>query len=1128
MDKILFIRQNPKDFTCEEHYSSLKRIFKHGINLLGLLLLFLFVNITFVHAQAVKLSLNKQNATYEEIFNEIEEKTGYKFVYNTSEIDRNERTSIQGTSMDLNELLRNLFRSKRNISFRISNKHIALFKAQIKTISGTVVDTQGESVIGANVLVKGSTTGTITDVDGKFSLEASEGDILQISYIGYNTQEITIDRKSILKVVLQEDQQALEEVVVIGYGAVKKKDLTGAIAQVKADKYATQQSTNVLDMLNGTVAGFNSNIGTSASGASEMEIRGPASLSANNSPLIVLDGVIFNGSINDINPSDIETIDVLKDASSAAVYGSRSAAGVVIINTKQGKGEKMSINFSAQLGLTDFTNEIKPNDLSGFIQRRQDFQRRINPDKPEGYYNNPNQLPEGIDVDTWQNYDASYQSDPILTWMTRLNLRDIEQQNYLNGNAYDWYGEATRPGLRQNYNVNISGGIGKTKYYWSLGYTDNQGYIKGDEYKTIRSRINADTKVAEFLTVGINAQFSNKDESNEAIKLSNISRQSPLGQPYDENGELKWYPHDDSGIEQNPFLVYKERDKFNVTQNLFATMYADLKLPFGFSYKVSYINRYDWQKNYYYDPSSIPSGNKTGGFGQRINYSLYEWQIDNIISWKKTFGVHDFYATFLYNAEKKQTWKDTGENVNFTPSEALSFHQLGAGGSPTIKNEDTYSTGTAIMGRLNYTLMNRYFLTLSIRRDGYSAFGIENPYATFPSGALAWNLSDESFFNIKWINNLKVRASYGINGNRDIGIYDALAKLETNKYLTGSTLISGIYSSSLANQYLKWEKTKALNLGLDFSILNSRLNGSVDYYSMITNDLLLKRSLPTIIGYDNVMSNMGELQNKGFEMTLNSYNIQNKDFSWNSTLTFSFNRNKIKHLYGETINILDENGNVIGQREGDDIDNGWFIGQSIDRIWDYKFLGIYQLGEEELAKSFGKAPGDVKLYDPNGDGVSTQEDKVFQGYTKPRFRLGLRNDFTLFKNFQISCFIRADLGHWRANSLLSNTSNVEDRANSYALPYWTPENPTNKYTRLNTVNTPGYNIYEKSSFIRLQDLSIAYNIPENILKNLKVGHCKVYLSGRNLLTFTKWSGWDPESGNTPMPRIFTFGIDVTL
>lgn len=1128
MDKILFIRQIHNDFAGKESSFSFQTILKRFIYVSGLFFFLQLIAITPSFAQTIKLSLNKENATFEEVFQEIEAKTGYKFVYNTSDIDKKERVSIQETDQDLNDILRNILRSKRDISFRISNKHIALFKAQIKKITGTVLDSQGETVIGANVLVKGTTNGTITDVNGTFSLDAAEGDILQVSYIGYNTQEITLSKQSTLKITLKEDQQTLDEVVVIGYGAVKKKDLTGAIAQVKTDKYATQQSTNVLDMLNGTVAGFNSNIGTSASGSSEMEIRGPASLSANNSPLVVLDGVIFNGSINDINPSDIETVDVLKDASSAAVYGSRSAAGVVIINTKRGKGEKMTINFSAQLGLTDFTNEIRPNDLEGFIQRRQDFQRRINPDKPESYYNNPNNLPEGVDIDTWQKYDVSYQEDPIRTWMTRINLREIEQENYLNGNTYDWFDEATRPGLRQNYNVNISGGIGKTKYYWSLGYTDNQGYIKGDEYKTIRSRINADTKITDFLTVGINAQFSNKDESNEAIKLSDIRSQSPLGQPYDENGELKWYPHDDSGIEKNPFLLYQKRDKFNVTQNLFANMYADLKLPFGFGYKVSFINRYDWQKNYYYDPSTIPTGNKTNGFGQRINSSLYEWQIDNIISWKKTFGVHDFYATFLYNAEKKQTWKDTGENINFTPSEALGFHQLGAGSSPTIKNEDTYSTGTAIMGRLNYTLMNRYLLTLSIRRDGYSAFGMENPYATFPSGALAWNLSDESFFDVKWINNLKIRASYGINGNRDIGIYDALAKLETTKYLTDGTLISGIYSNSLANRFLKWEKTKALNFGIDFSILDNRLSGSLDYYDMTTNDLLLKRSLPTIIGYENVMSNMGELKNKGFEMTLNSYNIQNDNFYWNSTFTFSFNRNKIKHLYGEMINILDKDGTIIGQREADDISNSWFIGQSIDRIWDYRFDGIYQLGEEEIAKSFGKAPGDTKLYDPNGDGVSTQEDKIFQGYTKPRFRLGLRNDFTVFKNFQISCFIRADLGHWGKNGLLSSKSQVEDRRNEYALPYWTPENPTNKYTRLNTVDTPEYSIYESRSFVRLQDLSIAYNIPENIVKNLKVGRCKVYLSGRNLITFTKWSGWDPESENKPMPRIFTFGIDVTL
>ena len=428
------------------------------------------VQATNSYAQKTTVNLKMQNQTVQTVLYEIENQSEFSFFFNTRHVDLNRKVSIDANKSDIFKVLDNIF-AGTNVRYSVVDKKIilstekAISQQTKKKVTGVVKDQNGEPVIGANVSVKETTNGTITDIDGNFSLDnISNKDIIVISYIGYISQEIAIDQKTTLKVVLQEDQQTLEEVVVIGYGAVKKKDLTGAIAQVKADKYATQQSTNVLDMLNGTVAGFNSNIGTSASGASEMEIRGPASLSANNSPLIVLDGVIFNGSINDINPSDIETIDVLKDASSAAVYGSRSAAGVVIINTKQGKGDKMSINFSAQLGLTDFTNEIKPNDLSGFIQRRQDFQRRINPDKPEGYYNNPNQLPKGIDVDTWQKYDASFQSDPILNWMTRLNLRDIEQQNCLNGNAYDWYGEATRPGLRQNYNVNISGGIGKTKY----------------------------------------------------------------------------------------------------------------------------------------------------------------------------------------------------------------------------------------------------------------------------------------------------------------------------------------------------------------------------------------------------------------------------------------------------------------------------------------------------------------------------------------------------------------------------------------------------------------------------------------------------------------------------------------
>jgi TonB-linked SusC/RagA family outer membrane protein len=1105
----------------------------------GICLAFFSTNQLF--AQSVSVSLNMTNSSYEQIFKELEQKTGYKIVYNTQEIDQDNSHSISVDNKNIAAVLDELF-DNTDITYRITNKHIALFKKEIKTITGTITEEYGESVVGANVVIKGTTNGIFTDIDGKFSLKVSKGDVLLISYIGYIPQEITIGEQVTLKITLSEDRMTLEEVVVIGYGTVRKKDLTGAVAQVRTEQYATQQRTNVLDFLSGTVSGFNSNIGTSAAGSSSMEIRGPASLAANNSPLIVLDGVIFNGSINDINPRDIETIDILKDASSAAVYGSRSAAGVVIINTKRGKGDKITINFSAQLGVTDFTKDIKPNNLEGYLQRREDFQKRINPSKPEAYYTNPNDLPAGIDLDTWQNYDASFASDPLDTWMNRLALREIEQKNYREGNTYDWYDAVIQPGLRQNYDVSLSGGTEKMKYYWSLGYTDNQGRMKGDQFKTIRTRINADTQVSEFLKIGVNAQFSNKDRSaipvafsssdyNDnilGVDITRIAEQSPLGQPYDEDGNMKWYPHDDSGIGANPFLLYEYRDKFNIIQNLFANVYADLMLPFGFSYKVSFINRYDWEKNYYFDPSTIPSGNTTGGVGERINRSLYEWQIDNILSWKKAFGMHDFYATFLYNAEKKQTWQDTGRNIGFTPSEALGFHQLEAGSSATIRNEDTYATGTAVMGRLNYTLLDRYLLTLSVRRDGYSAFGGSNPYATFPSGAVAWNISEETFFKVSWIDNLKLRVSYGLNGNRDIGIYEALSKLGTTKYLSDGSYLTGVYSNSLANSSLKWEKTKALNFGFDFSILNSQLTGTIDYYDMTTNDLLLKRSLPAIIGYTNVMSNMGELQNKGFEMTLNSHNFRSEYFGWNSIFTFSLNRNKIIHLYGEVENILDENGNIIGTKEADDINNGWFIGQAIDRIWDYKFLGIYQLGEEGEAESFGKAPGDVKLLDVDGNGISTQEDKVFQGYTKPRFRLGLRNDFTLFKNLSISCFIRADLGHYGKNNLLSHTRQVEDRCNALSMPYWTPENPTNKATRLNTVNTPGFSIYESRGFVRLQDLSVSYNLSGKWMDMFKLGNCSVYLSTRNLLTFTKWSGWDPESGNKPMSRIFTFGIDVTL
>lgn len=1096
-----------------------------------------------VYSQSKKLSLNMQGNSIKEVLQQIEAQSEYRFIYENEKVNLDTKVSIQVKDEVVETILKKLF-GQDGISYSITESNLILINPsenqmkgmgkepsntqQQKSVSGKVTDSTGSPLPGVSVVVKGTTTGVITDANGNYSLpNIPENATLQFSFVGMKGQELAVAGKSTVNVILEEETIGIEEVVAIGYGTVKKSDLTGSVTKLNAQKFETQQAANLLQYLTGTVAGVTVNNSTSASESSSIEVRGPTSLNANNSPLIVLDGVIFNGNITDINPNDIESVDILKDASSAAVFGSRSASGVVIINTKKGAGDKAIINISSQLGITSTTNEIRPYSPEGYLKFRQDFLRRTNPSFPAAYFDNPNSLPEGISLDAWQKYDATVNADPQDAWMNRLKLREIEKKNLLDGKTMDWYDEAMRLGIRQNYDVSLTGGTGVLKYYWSAGYTDNQNYIIGDDYKIVRSRLNTDANVTDYLKIGMNLQFSSKDQSNVSVDLGNIVTQSPYGQVYDDNGDLKWYPHDDSAI-TNPFVNYYNYDKFNKTQNLFANIYGELTFPLGFSFKTSFINRYDWTKNYYYNPSTTPVGSRTAGFAQRINSSLYEWQIDNVLTWKKKFGIHDFNVTLLFNSEKKQTWSDQAENIGFITSEALTYHQLMAGSSPTIENNDTYSTGNALMGRLNYILKDKYYLTLTYRRDGYSAFGQAHPYANFPSAALAWNIKNENFFNVDWISSLKLRMSYGVNGNRDIGIYDALAKLGTTKYLSGNTLISGVYSASMANADLRWEQTSALNGGVDFGILNGKISGNLEVYKMKTTDLLMLRSLPAIIGYKSVMSNMGQLDNKGFELTVDSRNYSNKNISWNSSLVFSFNRNEIVHLYGEMVDVLDKDGNVIGEKESDDRTNGWFIGESIDRIWNYRSLGIWQLGEEEAAKSFGKAPGDVKLFDADGNGVSTQEDKEFLGYSQPKYHLGFRNDISFLKNFSFSCFIRAEFGRLGANGLLMHKSQTEDRQNSWDVPYWTPTNPINNATRLNTVDTPVFTLYESMSFVRLQDASLSYNIPSKIMNKANIERCRLYVSGRNIVTFTKWSGWDPESGNTPMPRIYTFGIDLTL
>lgn len=1003
--------------------------------------------------------------------------------------------------------------------------------AQGFVVTGKVTSS-GESVIGATVQVKGKITGTITDIDGNYRLTLENSkETLVFSFIGYQSKEVTVNGKNVINVELEEDVAQLEEVVVVGYGTMRKKDLTGAITRISTEN-TTQSVTSVAEMLRGTVAGFSAGFGTSAKGGGSMLIRGEKSINASNSPLIVLDGVIFNGDLVDINPSDIETIDILKDGSSAAVYGSRAASGVVVISTKQGNEGKPVINFDMKIGMQNLTRNQRPFNGQEYMVMRRDEKIRSNPSRPLGYFHNPDNLPQGIDLNTWLSYTgASADSNLAEIWLNRLAFSTTEIDNYLAGRETDWYDASFQNALCQDYNVSISGKNDRVSYYWSLGSINNQGIVVGDQYKTIRSRLNLKVNVTDWLQVGLQAHYATRNESVDEVDWEEAIQASPWGSKYEENGSLKFYPNDDN-MSTNPFANYEQRDRFNVTQTFNATLNAKITLPWGFVYEMSYSDYNNWQKNHYFDPSTSMAGEKYKGHAVRRNNSAHSWMLDNILRWNHTFNkIHKLDLTLLFNLEKNETWSDKAENSNLTPSEVLGWHAVANGTNPVVGSDDTVDTGNAMMARLNYNLMDRYLFTASFRRDGYSAFGSNNPYANFPAFAFGWRMNEENFMKaISWIDNLKLRLSWGINGNRSIGRYAALANLDSEKYLHNGSTVIGIYATRLPNENLKWEKTEAYNIGFDFAILGNRLNGTVEAYYMSTKDLLLTRSLPDIIDFSGVTTNLGEVRNKGFELSLNSVNIDHKNFRWSSSFIASLNRNEIAHLYGEMVDVLDKDGNVIGQREDDDIQNGWYIGHALDEIYDYKILGVWQENEREDAAKYGKEPGDFKIWDVNNDGeYLPEDDKVFQGYKRPRFSFGIGNTMEFFKCVDFSFFIRSDLGHKSSNSHYSHpTDYYYDRVNAYKYDYWTPENPTNEFARLGSnTKSPSFNVYKNRSYVRLQEVSLAYRIPNKISSKWSVSNARVYINVSNPLLITGWNYWDPES-LSPAPRTFTFGINFSL
>ncbi|MDR1369192.1 MAG: SusC/RagA family TonB-linked outer membrane protein [Dysgonamonadaceae bacterium] len=1072
-----------------------------------------------------------------------------------------------------------------------------LFAQNKVIVNGTITDTTGETVIGASITEKGiPSNGTITNIDGNFSLSVNPDATLIISFIGYITQEVKASKD--MKIVLSEDTKILDEVVVVGYGTMRKKDLTGSIAQIRPDKIANENPTTVQDILRG-IPGLAVGYDATAKGGGSLQIRGQRSVytdGGHNDPLIILDGMIFYGELSEVNPDDIGQIDILKDASSAAIYGARAANGVIIVTTKKGKIGKPVINVTTNIGLSTLSDYREVYSPEGYLQYREDwykaptygmnlqtgvyeaYQTREGSVTPEmkGYYDRPENLSKyGVSLDAWRAYTTNETGDSDQAiWAKRLMINGSLLENYLAGKTYNWWDHSFRTGLNQDYNASISGASERMNYYLSVGYLENEGAVKGNEYSAMRANMKLDGKITNWLEVGANVNFQDRSDGDVAVGLGtndwdeNQARNSPFASYLDEDGQPKRWPMDNQNSNHGYNYDFKrqfiELEKGYTTLNTILT--AKITLPFNITYSFNASPRYQFFYDRYFESTKNPDWSAATHGANREQAKRFDWSLDNTINWDKTFvDKHHVTLTLVQEAEERRYWQDRIEARNILPSDVLGFHNTKNGGKAesTFSTNDTHQTADALLARLFYSYDNRYMITASVRRDGYSAFGSSNPYATFPSVALAWSFKDENFFKWEPLSTGKLRISYGKNGNRSLNDpYVSLANLGT-----GSGKTQGYVNSSgdteqvrylsvdrLANPNLQWEKTTAWNFGIDYGFLRDRITGSVEYYNMSTTDMIMNQRLPGFSGFSSIATNLGQVDNRGIEISINSTNIKNDVLEWNTTFGFSYNKNEIKHLYYEDEDVLDEAGNVIGTKEMDDKDNNWFIGQPISVIWNYRVSGIWQANEAEEAARYGQRPGDPKVANnytaddvKNADGsitpVYNNNDKEFLGQTTAPVMWSMRNEFIFWKNLSFSFNLYSYMGHKSSSAYYLNQDNSQSLVtyafNMYEKKYWTPENPSNDYARLNAKIPSGASankVYDRS-FIRLENISLAYTFPRTLTSRMNIDKVKVFGTVRNVAYWAKdWEYGDPEassgingqSHHRPAFRIFTLGLNLTF
>lgn len=1028
--------------------------------------------------------------------------------------------------------------------------------AQGKTVSGTVIDQTGEPIVGASVLVKGTTIGVATDVDGNYSLtKVPDNAILEFRYIGYVSQDIKVDGRSEINVTMKEDVAMLDEVVVVGYGVQKKSDVTGAMTTLSAKDLQTRPVSNAFEALQGKAAGVDITTNERPGTIGSINIRGQRSLTASSSPLYVVDGVplLSASAIETLNPRDIESIDILKDASATAIYGSRGANGVILVTTRNGKSGQFSLNYSGSVTTSKIVDRAKSMSAADFITFKRWAAYNLDPEN----YAHPNSPTKESDTRLFgSTLDGNTSFDNVMrgwasgTWNPAAVIDT------------DWTDFVTQTGFTQEHTLSASGGTEQMNAYASFGYLSNDGTQKGQWYKRYTGKVSANITPVKWFEIqaSINATWSEQDYGMSTLGASSTTGRPDAiydmsksifnhAVPYDADGNRVINPGGENTIfsiidEQNHSTqksqTFRALGSFAATLKL-GEIWAPLK---GLNYKIAFGPDFrHWREGAYIDGYSVNRVNNNGtegtNFARLKNRRDFSWTLDNMITYNNTFNkVHSVGLTLLQTASK---WNYETASMSLSGLEQ-DMYRWNAMGSLDITNSENgagMSTGLnerqleSYMIRVNYGFDDRYLLTASARWDGASQLSAGRKWAFFPSMSLGWRIQQESFLrDVNWLTNLKIRAGVGTTGNSAISPYSTLGKIQSiyvptsEGYDKAYTMNDPAYVKDvlvMANTEVGWEKTTQWNFGIDYGFLNNRINGSLEFYTSKTKDLLLNMTVPTVTGYGSTIANIGKTSNKGFEVTINAIPVETRDFTWNTSFNLGWQKDKIDEL---------SNG------KEDDIANKWFIGEQIGVYYDYEADGLWQDTPEDIAEmakwkevsGYNFSAGMVKPKDQNGDYKMDNEDRVIVGHKRPAMTAGWSHSFN-YKGIELSCQIYGRFNYMvLADQHLFGFGQLGE-----AVDYWTPDNTGAEYQKpiLTTVQTGDVDQfstqhgYKKANFVRMRNISLGYTIPSRYLSKVQLKHVKVYGQVINPFDFYQSvDGLDLDTGKSYYNRSWVLGLEI--